>query len=127
MRSDAFFTVANTLTGAGNIYQNGSGSATLSVPASGFTGTITVNNGNLYLNSTFHVLHHRRPRGRAGRQRHCRRGNRRPPKRRHIEAGQSGTGSLTLAGLTLDNNVNININNLLQYSSTKTILRHCRH
>ncbi len=119
MRSDAFFTVANTLTGAGNIYQNGSGSATLSGPASGFTGTITVNNGNLYLNSANStsyitvapgaVLGGRGTAGVATAE---------LQNGASIEAGQSGTGSLTLAGLTLDNNVNININNLLQYSST---------
>ena len=46
------------------------------------------------------------------------RGNRSSQNGAGIEAGQGGSGNLTVAGLLLNNVANININNLLSYSST---------
>jgi autotransporter-associated beta strand protein len=50
-RSDGFFTVPNTLSGPGSLYHNGSGTTSLTGPASTFTGPIYVNNGSLFINS----------------------------------------------------------------------------
>ncbi len=119
MRSDAFYNMANTLSGSGSIYQNGGGTATLSGPASGFTGPITVNFGNLYLNGaisspTVTVASGAFLGGRgtaASAAVDIQDGG-------SIEGGQSGTGSLTVAGLLLENNANIYVNSILQYSST---------
>ena len=119
MRSDAFFNMANTLSGSGSIFQSGGGTTTLSGPAGGFTGPITVNTGNVYLNgaissSSITVA----PGAVLGGKGTVSAGTAELQSGATIEAGQGGTGSLTLAGLTLDNIANININNILQYSST---------
>ena len=120
MRSDAVFTVANTLIGPGSISQNGGGTASLSGPATGFTGPISVNNGNLYLNSANSTSYITvAPGAVLGGKGTVSAGTvELQAGGASIEAGQGGTGSLTVAGLLVDNIANININNLLQYSST---------
>jgi fibronectin-binding autotransporter adhesin len=118
-RSDALFNISAALSGSGSIYQNGSGTTTLSGPAGGFTGPITVNNGNLYLNGANSTSYINVASGAVlGGKGTASAGTAELQNNANIEAGQGGTGSLTLAGLLLDNNANININNLLQYSST---------
>lgn len=122
MRSDAIFTMANTLSGAGQIFQNGTGTATLSGPASGFNGTITVNNGNLYLNSTNSASYVTVAGGAVlGGKGTVSAGTVDLQNNASIEAGQGGTGNLTVAGLLLENAANININSILQYAASNNV------
>ena len=95
MRSDAFFTMANTLSGPGAIYQNGGGTATLSGPASGFTGPMTINNGNLYLNSANSTSYITvAPNGVLGGKGSARRRDRRTAKRREHRGRPGRRGQL---------------------------------
>jgi fibronectin-binding autotransporter adhesin len=122
-RSDAFFTVANAISGSGNVFQNGSGTVTLTGPQT-YTGATTVTNGNLYINganasSSISVL------GGAtlGGTGTASVATATLQDTASLEAGQGGAGRLTLAGLnfqTVTGN-NVNISNISQYQSAAAI------
>jgi fibronectin-binding autotransporter adhesin len=123
-RSDAFFTVANAISGSGAVFQNGSGTVTLSGPQT-YNGPTTVTNGNLYINaanatSSISVL----AGATVGGTGTASVATATLQDTASIEAGQSGSGSFTLAGLnfqTVSGN-NVNINNVAQYQSVAAII-----
>ena len=117
-RSDAVLNIAASISGSGSVFQNGSGTVTLS-GSNTDTGPTTVTNGNLYLNganATSYITV--APGAVLGGRGTASVATAELQSGASIEAGQGSTGRLTLAGLLLDDAANININSILQYSST---------
>jgi fibronectin-binding autotransporter adhesin len=122
-RSDAFFALANVMSGTGALYQNGGGSAALNGSGSAFTGPITITSGNLYINGSNATSAITVAAGTTlGGKGTVSQATATLQDSSSIEAGENGHGSLTVAGLNFQNSANINISNITQYTSQAAII-----
>jgi fibronectin-binding autotransporter adhesin len=121
-RSDAFFTLANPISGTGALYQNGGGTVALNGNSSAFTGPITVNVGNLYINSANNTSGITVAGGATlGGTGTANLATATLNDTGNIEAGFRGAGSLTLGGLNFIDTANVNISNIAHYTSVAAV------